>query len=134
MTAPFSLSVTTWSDVEEARRLTRDLALVSGFSAPDAEAVTLAVSELASNLASYARDGCIAVRFAEGDGRTGVVIESSDAGPGIMDIERALIDGFSTGGGLGGGLPGTRRLMDEFEIASGPTGTRIRACKWLRTT
>jgi serine/threonine-protein kinase RsbT len=132
MTAPFSLAIGARSDVEEARRRARSLALASGFSAPDAEAVALAVSELASNLARYARDGRIVVGLGGADGRTGVVIESRDAGPGIADVGQALADGFSTGGGLGGGLPGVRRLMDTFDIASGPGGTRIRACKWLR--
>jgi serine/threonine-protein kinase RsbT len=91
----------------------------------------VAVSELATNLVRYAQNGRIAVAPTNQDGRTGVLIECVDDGPGIDNIEEALRDGFSTGGGLGHGLPGTRRLMDEFEISSGPGGTRVKVYKWL---
>jgi serine/threonine-protein kinase RsbT len=123
--------VTTLVDAGRARRAARRLAEQLGFPAEAAEAVALATSELATNLARYARSGVIVLRAVLEPERRGVQVESRDAGPGIADLDRALQDGFSSGGGLGGGLGGARRLMDEFEVSSGPAGTRIVACKWL---
>jgi serine/threonine-protein kinase RsbT len=94
--------------------------------------VVLAVSELATNLLRYARTGHIMIETLVADtGQSGLRVESSDRGPGITDVDRALQDGFSTGGGLGGGLPAVRRLMDDVMIESNPVGTRIVAWKWL---
>jgi serine/threonine-protein kinase RsbT len=109
------------------------LALSVGFGRDDAERVILAVSELATNLLKYAQHGRIEATALSGMRGTGVRIESHDAGPGIPDIEQALRDGYSTGGGLGGGLPGVVRLMDEVEIESDASGTHIIARKWLTT-
>jgi serine/threonine-protein kinase RsbT len=122
-------------DVERARRAARDLARRVGFDAGDSEAVALAVSEFATNLVRYALDGAISLSVVE-EATTGfgVQVRSSDAGPGIANVERAMEDGFSTGGGLGNGLPAARRLMDEFELTSGPAGTAIVARKWARPT
>jgi serine/threonine-protein kinase RsbT len=100
-------------------------------SAEDTEAVALATSELAMNLARYARRGQLSLSTVQGPSGSGVEIESRDRGPGIADLARALQDGYSTGGGLGSGLPSARRLMDEFQIDTGPGGTRILARKWL---
>jgi serine/threonine-protein kinase RsbT len=161
---PLRLLVTTQLDAHRVRRAARALAQRLGFTAVDAEAVALAVTELATNLARYATGGEIvlsplggtapvvestgrpeaaAAREAAGlpgearqsdvlqPRRTGIEVVSQDAGPGIADIARALEDGYSTGGGLGDGLPAVRRLMDEFDIRSGPEGTRIVTRKWV---
>lgn len=118
-------------DADQARRDARRLAFALGFGRSDAESVALTASELAMNLYRYAVDGAIGLRpIADGD-RRGVEVESVDAGPGIADPELALQDGYSTGGGLGSGLPSVRRLMDEFAMTTGPTGTTIVARKWL---
>lgn len=132
MNDAFTLPVSSRSDVEEARRRTRAAALGIGFTPPDAEAVVLAASELATNLARYAQGGRISVERTVSESGVGVRLESLDDGPGIDDIARAMTDGFSTGDGLGVGLASVRRLMDEFEIASSPAGTRITARKWQR--
>ena len=116
--------------VDDARRAARVLAATAGFSPPDVETVALAAGELAMNLHRYARDGEIVVEPIDEPGRRGVRITSRDSGPGIADVDAALRDGFSTGGGYGNGLPGIRRLMDEFSLETGAHGTTITACKW----
>jgi serine/threonine-protein kinase RsbT len=120
-------------DVDQARREARKLAASLGFDAGDAEAVALAVSELAMNLYRYATAGEITLRVVDDGTRRGIEIESLDAGPGIVDSDLALQDGYTTGGGLGSGLPSARRLMDDFALTTNPTGTRIIARKWLKT-
>lgn len=120
------------ADVEEARRRARQLSRELGFDAMGAEYVVLAVSELGTNLVRYARGGVLEVTPLARPGAVGVQLVSLDRGPGIGDLELAMTDGFSTGGGLGGGLPAVRRLMDEFEIESHPGGTRVTARKWIR--
>jgi serine/threonine-protein kinase RsbT len=106
------------------------LAASVGLGRQAAEECALSTSELATNLVRYAIRGELLLSPVRGPSGTGLEIESVDHGPGIADVERALRDGFSTGGGLGGGLPGVRRMMDEIEIATGPAGTRIVARKW----
>jgi serine/threonine-protein kinase RsbT len=118
-------------DADQARREARQLARRLGFDRGDAETVALAASELAMNLHRYAIEGAIILKTVEDGTRRGLEIESQDAGPGIADPEQALQDGFTTGGGLGSGLPSARRLMDDFELNSQPSGTRIVARKWL---
>jgi serine/threonine-protein kinase RsbT len=118
------------ADVERARRNARSLAAAQGLGIGDSEAVALAVSELAANLVRYAEAGEVVLSPTTGSRGEGVEIESRDLGPGIANLELALRDGFSTGGGLGNGLPAVRRLMDEFEISSTASGTRIVARKW----
>jgi serine/threonine-protein kinase RsbT len=118
------------ADAERARQQGRALARRLGFGAADAERVTLAVSELATNLARYARGGEIHLSTVDGPHGPGVQVESHDVGPGIADVSRALEDGYSTGGGLGSGLPAVRRLVDDFEIASDAGGTRIVTRTW----
>ncbi len=126
------VSVSDRIDVDRARREARAAAAAVGFGRVDAERVALAASELATNLLRYAHDGAITIALVGGERGIGVSIESRDAGPGIADVEQALRDGFSTGGGLGSGLPGVRRLVDEFTIATGPEGTTIEARAWPR--
>ena len=102
-----------------------------GFDRHDAEAILLAVSELATNLVRYAPGGELVVSIVSEANGVGILIQSSDPGPGIADVELALRDGYSTSGGLGSGLPGVRRLMDDFTIVTSPSGTSIEARKWL---
>jgi serine/threonine-protein kinase RsbT len=128
--APCTVRVTRREDVPRARRAARALAAAQGLGAADTESVALAATELATNLVRYARGGSLTLTPVAGPAGAGVQIESHDAGPGIADLGRALQDGFSTGGGLGGGLPGLRRLMDEFAVESGAAGTTIVARKW----
>jgi anti-sigma regulatory factor (Ser/Thr protein kinase) len=131
METSFTRAINGKADVEAARRQTRSLVLNLGFSTSDAEKVVLAVSELATNLLRYAKDGQITVSATGVGSKVGVLVESVDTGPGIDDIDRALTDGFSTAGGLGGGLSGVNRLMDDFTITSDATGTQIATRKWL---
>ena len=91
-----------------------------------------AISELARNIIEYAATGEIVLSQDDVDGRPGIVIVARDEGPGIADVSRALSAGFSTGPGLGLGLPGVRRLMDDFEITSeSGRGTTVSVRKWL---
>jgi serine/threonine-protein kinase RsbT len=128
---PFA--VATQADVEAVRRASRALAAAAGFNRVGIEEVALAVSELATNLVRYGHGGLIHLRPLARESRKGLEVESRDDGPGIADLARAMEDGYSTGGGLGGGLGGVRRLMDEFEIASAPGGTRVVGRKWVPT-
>jgi serine/threonine-protein kinase RsbT len=118
-------------DIVTARQKGRALAIELGFSTGDATLVATAISELARNIVSYARKGEIQLNTVQGSGRQGILIIASDDGPGIQDIRQAMRDGFSTSGSLGLGLPGVRRLMDEFEVASEPgQGTIVKVKKW----
>jgi serine/threonine-protein kinase RsbT len=123
------VDIRTRADIERARREARQLALALGFGREAAEQVMLATSELATNLLKYAQDGRIVTSIIQESGRIGIQIDSVDSGPGIGDIPSALRDGYSTGGGLGSGLPGVVRLMDDVTIESSLISTR----KWLTT-
>ena len=102
-----------------------------GFASSDLAMIATAISELARNILRYASYGEIICRVIEKGGRRGLIVEARDSGPGIADIELALKDGYSTSGGLGLGLPGARRLMDEFEVTSqSGKGTHVLATKW----
>jgi serine/threonine-protein kinase RsbT len=122
------------SDAHAARRAARAAATAAGFDRLAAEEVALAVSELATNLLRYAHGGEVWLQHIGDPARPGLQLESHDAGPGIDDLDRAMQDGYSSGGGLGHGLPAVRRLVDEFDIASGPSGTCVVARKWLTPT
>jgi serine/threonine-protein kinase RsbT len=118
-------------DIVVARQRGRALAAEAGFSSGDATLIATAISELARNIVSYARKGEITLKIVYASIRQGILIVASDNGPGIPDIRQALRDGFSTSGSLGLGLPGVRRLMDEFEITSEPgRGTIVTVKKW----
>jgi serine/threonine-protein kinase RsbT len=118
-------------DIVGARQKGRALATELGFSSVDATLLATAISELARNIVSYARRGEVTMRAVRGSSRLGILVTASDDGPGIPDIGQALRDGFSTSGSLGLGLPGVRRLMDEFEIVSKPgRGTTVTVKKW----
>jgi serine/threonine-protein kinase RsbT len=120
-------------DVVGARQRGREMAARLGFSAGDQAVVAAAISEVARNILTYATRGDVALRVVEDGDRRGITIIARDRGPGIDDIARALRDGYSTSGGLGLGLPGARRLMDEFHIASSPgRGTTVTMKVWRR--
>jgi serine/threonine-protein kinase RsbT len=120
-------------DIVTARQQARVLARELGFSSSDLTLIVTALSELARNIVEYAGCGEILLSRTQQGDRCGIVITARDQGPGIVDVERAMRNGYSTGKGLGLGLPGTKRLMDEFEIASGAgQGTIIRITKWVR--
>jgi serine/threonine-protein kinase RsbT len=118
-------------DIVTARQKGRALAMEAGFSPGDATLIATAISELARNIVSYARKGEITLKIVSASVRQGILIVASDNGPGIPDIRQAMRDGFSTSGSLGLGLPGVRRLMDDFEITSQPgKGTTVAVKKW----
>ena len=120
-------------DIVAARQEGRALASLLGFSSSEATLVATAISELARNIVLYAKRGEIVLSRAEDNGRPGIVVMARDEGPGIPDVNMAMQSGYSTSGSLGLGLPGVRRLMDEFEIASQPgKGTSVTAKKWKR--
>jgi serine/threonine-protein kinase RsbT len=118
-------------DIVVARQRGRALAAELGFSTCDQTMIATAISELARNILEYATRGHIAMTLARTDERLGVVIEARDEGPGIANLDQALEEGCSAATGLGFGLAGVRRLMDEFDIASEiGKGTKVTAKKW----
>jgi serine/threonine-protein kinase RsbT len=130
-----SVAITSPLDVVMARERGRAITRLMSFSLVDQALVTSAISELSRNILQYAAVGEVRLRVVSSAGRVGVVIVAEDAGPGIADVDRALTDGFSTSGALGLGLPGVRRLMDEFEIDSRVgRGTVVTVTKWSKAT
>jgi serine/threonine-protein kinase RsbT len=128
-----SVLVDAEGDVVKARRKGRELATALGFSSTDQTLIATAISEITRNIVRYAGRGLVAFSRIERQGRCGIEIVASDDGPGIADIEIAMRDGYSTGKSLGVGLPGARRLVDEFEIVSNVgVGTTVTLRKWLR--
>jgi serine/threonine-protein kinase RsbT len=120
------------ADIVTARQQGRALAAALGFTGSDLTVIATAISELARNIIEYATTGEIVLSQDDSNGRPGIVIVARDEGPGIPDISRALSAGYSTGPGLGLGLPGVRRLMDEFEITTNTGhGTTVAVRKWL---
>lgn len=123
--------IRTDADIVVARQVGRAMALTAGFASPEPTLIATAISELARNIVLYARTGEITLKVLEDAGCRGIRIVAADDGPGIADVGRALQLGYSTSGGLGLGLPGVRRVMDEFQIHSSPgKGTRITVVKW----
>ncbi|SRR5579871_2473193 len=121
------------TDIVVARHKSRELAAQLGFSYVDLTLIATAVSELARNIVLYGGAGEIQLSLVENGVNRGIVVVAEDHGRGIADINRALQDGYSSSGSLGLGLPGTRRLMDEFEIVSAPgKGTKVTVKKWKR--
>lgn len=120
-------------DAIVARQRGRDLAKQLGFSLVDQTRIAISISELARNMLLYAGAGDIELYKVEAAGDvTGIEIRAEDKGPGIIDLEMAMTDGYTSAGGLGMGLPGTKRLMDEFEINSElGKGTSVVIRKWL---
>ena len=120
------------SDLLAVRQSVRALALELGFSVTQTVEIITALSEMARNMLAYAGRGELVVqRLRKGD-RQGLLITARDEGPGIPDVQKAMLDGYSTSGGLGMGLPGIRRLMDDFTIVSAlQKGTTVTVEKWL---
>lgn len=119
------------ADIVIARQKGRELANQLGFTATDAALVATAISELARNIVSYAQQGDITLAVVNHGDQKGISVVARDEGPGIPDVERALQDGYSTSRSLGMGLPGVRRLVDEFEIVSKlGGGTTVTVRKW----
>jgi serine/threonine-protein kinase RsbT len=121
------------ADIVLARQQGRALAATVGFTATDATLIATAISELARNIVLYAGQGEVIMRGVETVQARGLLICARDNGPGIRSIDDVLRDGYSTSGGLGLGLPGVRRLMDEFTIESElQRGTVVTVRKWLK--
>jgi serine/threonine-protein kinase RsbT len=121
------------SDIVAARQAGRELCAELGFSNTDRTLVATAISEVARNIVRYAQRGEIVLNRTERPGRVGIEVVARDEGPGIADIELAMRDGYSTGRSLGLGLPGAKRLMDDFELVSNPSsGTTVTMRKWAR--
>jgi RNA polymerase sigma factor (sigma-70 family) len=119
------------ADVVTARKQGRELAAQAGFSATECTIIATAVSEIARNIVMFAQRGEVVVSLVGENSRQGVTVVARDSGPGIPDLERALQDGYSGYGGMGLGLPGARRLMDEFEVTSEiDKGTTVTMTKW----
>ena len=118
-------------DVSRAVMQAKRCAEGCGFRVEIAIMISTAASELARNIVKYARRGDLVIRIVDDGRRSGVELEARDAGPGIEDVESAMRDHVSGGGTLGLGLPGVRRMMDEFHIESRPgAGTTVVARKW----
>jgi len=126
-------SVASDVDIVGVRQKGRELAAQAGFSDGDQTVIAAAISEIARNILMYAKRGEINLAVADSGDQVGLVVVARDQGPGIADVHRALQDGYSTSGGLGLGLPGARRLMDEFDIHSRPgEGTIVTMKKWRK--
>jgi serine/threonine-protein kinase RsbT len=118
-------------DIVAARQAAREIAVRAGFTGTDLTLLATAVSEVARNIVRFASHGTVTVELLQ-EPRPGIRVVARDAGPGIPDVEAAMDDGFSTDEGLGLGLPGARRLVDEFDIASEPgRGTTVVMTKWF---
>ena len=131
MATDFVVDVNHPDDIVIARQAGHELARQLGFSLTDVTMIATAISEIARNITSYAGKGEVRVGVQYRDGRRALVVRAEDDGPGIRDVERALEDGYSTGSGLGLGLPGARRLMDRLVVESTPgQGTVVEMWKW----
>jgi len=120
------------ADIVAARQQGRALASQAGFSHSNLTIIATAISEVARNIVEYAKEGHVIITLITDASKRGVEIVATDEGPGIADVTTVMRDGFSTGKGLGIGLPGARRLMDDFAIASAVgTGTIVTMKKWV---
>ncbi|MEN6349397.1 MAG: anti-sigma regulatory factor [Syntrophomonas sp.] len=127
------VSIQNESDVIMVRKKIRDAAVSLNFSLTDVTRIVTAASELGRNIFLYAGSGVVRWRTMEQKGRVGLEISFCDNGPGIEDLEQVMQEGYSTSGGLGLGLPGARRLMDEMVIDSAlGNGTTVVVRKWRR--
>jgi serine/threonine-protein kinase RsbT len=133
MTGDGPLPIVSNADIVAVRQQVRTAAVESGFSLIDQTKVVTAASELARNALVYAGGGQVRIQVVENAHRRGLRLEFRDEGPGIPDVEQALTDGWTTGSGLGLGLSGSRRLVDEFDLDSVPgKGTTVTVTKWAR--
>ncbi|HEU4699312.1 MAG TPA: anti-sigma regulatory factor [Gemmatimonadales bacterium] len=126
-----SAAIRSANDIVAVRQLVRSRAIEAGFSLVDQTKIVTAASELARNTLDYGGGGTVRLELLEEFGRRGLRLTFEDQGPGIADIELALRDGYSTGSGMGLGLSGSRRLVNEFHIESTPgVGTRVVIARW----
>ena len=124
-------SIRSSDDIVRVRRIVREWAVSLGFSLVDQTKVVTAASELARNVIDYGGGGDFRIESLNNDARRGLRLTFSDEGPGIVDMEQAMKDGFTTGGGLGLGLGGAKRLVNEFLIDSKPgQGTTVVVVRW----
>lgn len=131
MNETIRVAINSDKDIVAARQKGRMLALAIGFSETDSTLIATAISELARNIVTYAKKGEMQIRAQKESTRRGILVIAKDKGAGISNIKLALQDGFSTSGSLGLGLPGVKRLVDEFEITSGSgRGTVVTIRKW----
>jgi serine/threonine-protein kinase RsbT len=127
------VSINGEADIVAARQQCRRMAVDMGFTETDQTLIATAVSEIARNIVTYAGRGSMTIDVMRDRSGTGLRIQAVDRGPGIVNIDQALQDGYSTGNTLGMGLPGARRLMDDFEVTSTPgEGTTVTMTKWLK--
>ena len=117
-------------DVVRIRQACREWSIELGFTLVEQTKVVTAASEIARNTLEYGGGGTMQLDELRDGLRHGVRLVFEDQGPGIADIAQAMTDGFTSGGGMGLGLGGTKRLVDEFEISSSPGGTRVSITKW----
>ena len=122
------------NDVVTARQRARELAAMVDLTSTDQTLLATAISEVARNITTYAKRGEVLLSIVrDNGGREGIRVVARDRGPGIENVDLAMQDGYTSGGGLGLGLPGARRLVDEFDIETGPSeGTTVTLVKWSR--
>ena len=121
------------ADIVAARQTGRAVAAPLGFSEVDLTLIATAISEIARNMVEYGKGGEFLFEVVKNGTRSGVKVVAKDQGPGIPDLEKAMQDGFTTGKGLGLGLPGAKRLMDDFQVESRVgAGTTVTMIKWKR--
>lgn len=126
-----TVPITSVADIVAARQRGRDMANQLGFSSTESTLIATAISELARNIVLYARKGEVELESIKNTDRSGIVIIARDQGPGIPDVQRALMGGYSTSGGLGLGLPGVRRMMDDLDVDTElGEGTVVTATMW----
>jgi serine/threonine-protein kinase RsbT len=131
--AEATITIAAEVDIVTARQKGRELAASLGFPSTDQTLIATAISEVARNILVYAKHGEIFVQVLEQEDRRGLLIVARDRGPGIPNLELAMRDGYSTTNSLGMGLPGAKRLMDEFDLASvAGQGTTVTLKKWVR--
>lgn len=119
------IQIRTQNDILIARQTGRELASSLGFRLADQTRLATAISELTRNILNYAGEGVCVIRNQSSHNQIKIQVEVEDWGSGIPDVAKAMTDGYSSGSGLGAGLPGTRRLMQEFEIQTEPGHTKI---------
>jgi serine/threonine-protein kinase RsbT len=130
MTNDIAIPIQTDIDIVTARQRGRQLAAEIGFSSTEQVLIATAISEIARNLINYAIQGQVSFNKVQQLEKQGFRVIAKDQGPGIVDTNQALQDGYSTSNRLGLGLPGAKRLMDDFEIVSTTQGTTVTMTKW----
>lgn len=132
-TTPSYVQIKKEWDIVAARQMGREKAKDLGFGTVDQARIATAISELARNIYLYTQKGMVSFEIVGDMNRIGLKVIAADEGPGIADLSKVMEDGYSTSGGLGAGLPGVKRLMDDFDIVSErDKGTIITSIKWVR--